>query len=533
MQQKSRGLSVILKAGYAPEEQYRSRGEQGPWTDVYAAAATMYRAITGQEPLESIDRLAEDSLERPSELGAEIDRREEQVLLKALALKAKDRYRTMEEFQAGLMQVEEFQDIPGASSGEEDEEKWMAAGLEDRSVKKVSAASEEGQKKIGDENLQADAADTSGKQQKDEIKKPSSVMIKRLGLAAAVIIGGLLVFGAFSMFNGERDVTAPEDPEEGIEDSGDENAGIDEPGVEDDDSAAEEEPESLIDSREFPDVDREIVVGSKEFTEQILLGQITIAALEHYGIPTVDKVGLGGTMDVRTALEKRDIDLYWEYTGTALVEFMGHEALTESEKAYATIVEWDGAENDLVWLQKTGFNNTYTIMIRQEDAENLGVRSISDLADAINSGVDAPTNRGWVFACNSEYAERADGYSALVSHYGFGFDEILIKDFWATYDALKGGEAAVALGFATDSLIKLYDLVNLEDDLQFHPVYNCAPVVPKEVLEEVPHLADILNPIARALDDRTMSALNMEVDLNNRPPDQVASEWLQENDFLQ
>ena len=104
MQQKSKSLSVILKAGYAPEEQYRSRGEQGPWSDVYAAAATMYRAITGQVTLESMDRMAEDTLAPPSELGADIELHQEKVLLKALALKGKDRYRTIEEFQGRVIE---------------------------------------------------------------------------------------------------------------------------------------------------------------------------------------------------------------------------------------------------------------------------------------------------------------------------------------------------------------------------------------------------------------------------------------------
>jgi len=113
MQQKSRGLSVIMKAGYAPEEQYRTRGEQGPWTDVYAAAATMYRSLTGQIPMESMDRLAEDVLVPPSGLGADIEPHQEEALLKAMALRARDRYRNIEEFQVKLLQEE-----PGETKAE-------------------------------------------------------------------------------------------------------------------------------------------------------------------------------------------------------------------------------------------------------------------------------------------------------------------------------------------------------------------------------------------------------------------------------
>jgi serine/threonine protein kinase len=104
MREKSKSLSVILKAGYAPEEQYRSRGKQGSWTDIYAVAATMYRAITGKAPLEAIDRMAEDDLITPSDLGVIIEPDVEKVLLKALAVKAKDRYQTVEEFQVAVLQ---------------------------------------------------------------------------------------------------------------------------------------------------------------------------------------------------------------------------------------------------------------------------------------------------------------------------------------------------------------------------------------------------------------------------------------------
>lgn len=102
MRKISKSLSVILKAGYAPEEQYRSRGEQGSWTDVYAVAATMYRALTGRIPPESLDRLAEDNLVPPSVFGAEIKPDQEQALLKAMAVRVKDRYQTVEEFQRSL-----------------------------------------------------------------------------------------------------------------------------------------------------------------------------------------------------------------------------------------------------------------------------------------------------------------------------------------------------------------------------------------------------------------------------------------------
>ncbi len=117
MREKSKSLSVILKAGYAPEEQYRSKGKQGPWTDIYAVGATLYRAITGETPPEAIDRLAEDDIVTPSELGVEIDPGLERALLKALAVKAGERFQTVEEFQAELFVFYNSRNLKEAHTG--------------------------------------------------------------------------------------------------------------------------------------------------------------------------------------------------------------------------------------------------------------------------------------------------------------------------------------------------------------------------------------------------------------------------------
>lgn len=133
-----------------------------------------------------------------------------------------------------------------------------------------------------------------------------------------------------------------------------------------------------------------VSVGSKEFTEQLLLGQMAVLLLEDAGFEVEDNTGLGGTMLVREALEAGDIDIYWEYTGTAwMAHFEEEEPITNPEEAYEKVKERD-LENGIVWLDYTDFDNTYTIMMRQDDADELGITTISDLADAINEGVPAP-----------------------------------------------------------------------------------------------------------------------------------------------
>lgn len=281
-------------------------------------------------------------------------------------------------------------------------------------------------------------------------------------------------------------------------------------------------------------VDMEVVVGSKEFTEQLVLGQIAIHALEYHGITTVDETGLGGTSMVRDALESGDVDLYWEYTGTALIAILGFdEAITDAQECYDVVKETDYEQNQVVWLDYTPFNNTYTIMMRQDDAEELGIETISDLAEAVNEGVEAPEPGTWNLASDHEYTIRDDGYPGLQELYGFEFEDAFPMDAGIVYDSLKEGDVSVSMGFATDGRIAAYGLVNLVDDKNFHPVYNCAPTLREETLEKLPEIEEILNPIAKALDSESMSAMNMKVDIDGDLPSEVAEEWLLEEGFIE
>lgn len=289
------------------------------------------------------------------------------------------------------------------------------------------------------------------------------------------------------------------------------------------------QPEDVIDDP----VGVEVVVGSKEFTEQLILGQITILALEEQGFTVVDETGLGGTVIAREAQEAGEIDIYWEYTGTALINYFGFDVMTDPEETYTLVKDTDLERNNLVWLDYTPFNNTYALMMRSADAELLGIETISDLAAAINEGADAPDPGRWLFGSNHEYSTRDDGYPGLLEHYDFEFDDVDVMDYGILYSALRDGDIAVSMAFATDGRIPAFGLVVLVDDLQFHPVYNCAPVVRQEILDAAPQIADILNPIARALDSETMGMLNMMVDIEDYLPREVAEEWLMEQGFIE
>ncbi|MDW7739501.1 MAG: glycine betaine ABC transporter substrate-binding protein [Bacillota bacterium] len=279
-------------------------------------------------------------------------------------------------------------------------------------------------------------------------------------------------------------------------------------------------------------VDVTVVVGSKEFTESLILSQLAILALEDKGFTVVDETGLGGTVIAREALEAGEIDLYWEYTGTALVNYFGFDVITDPEECYQLVKATDLEQNGLVWLDYTQYNNTYVIMMRQADAEALGIASISDLAAAINEGVDAPDPGSWIFGSNHEYSTRDDGFPGLLEHYGFEFDSVDVMDYGILYTALRDGDLACAMGFGTDGRITPFNLVILEDDQYFHPVYNSSPVIRQDKLEEAPQIADILNPIASALDNENMSNLNRLVDEEDYLPEEVAEEWLREQGFI-
>lgn len=127
-----------------------------------------------------------------------------------------------------------------------------------------------------------------------------------------------------------------------------------------------------------------IGIGSKAWTEQLILGNLLVELLESHGYPVDDRTGLGETPVLRNAMESGEIDLYWEYTGTVLMTVMEDEEITEAEEAYQRVKDWDEAENDIIWLDYASANNTWTLMMLEEKAEELGIESISDLADHIN-----------------------------------------------------------------------------------------------------------------------------------------------------
>jgi osmoprotectant transport system substrate-binding protein len=270
--------------------------------------------------------------------------------------------------------------------------------------------------------------------------------------------------------------------------------------------------------------EKKLVVGSKNFTEQQILGQIMIQLLQAKGFTCEDKTGLGGTLVARKALENGQIDIYMEYTGTALVTMLKEKKIiTDPKECYAFVKKADLERNGLVWLPYMPFNNTYCLMMRKEDAAAKGIKTLSDLSAYVKSHPEEIS-----FGTNEEFYARPDGYKPLQKKYDFKFsrDKIIKMTPGLLYKALQDGEVDVAMGFATDGRIKGMDLVVLEDDLNYFPVYNPAPVVRKETAEEYPELASIFSALAEKLDTQTMTELNYAVDGEHKSVADVAHDWL-------
>lgn len=271
--------------------------------------------------------------------------------------------------------------------------------------------------------------------------------------------------------------------------------------------------------------EKKLVIGSKNFTEQQILGSIMIQLLDHKGFTCEDKTGLGGTLVARKALENGQIDMYMEYTGTALITLLkAKQTITDPQACYDFVKKEDLMRNHLVWMPYMHFNNTYCLMMRSADAAKKGIKTLSDLSSYIKAHPD--TIR---FGTNEEFYARPDGYKPLQAKYDFKFsnDKIIKMTPGLLYKALVDNDVDVAMGFATDGRIKGMNLVVLRDDLKYFPVYNPAPVVREAIAKKYPELKGIFAKLATKLDTQTMTELNYAVDGQHESVSKVSKDWLQ------
>jgi glycine betaine/choline ABC-type transport system substrate-binding protein len=267
-----------------------------------------------------------------------------------------------------------------------------------------------------------------------------------------------------------------------------------------------------------------LVVGTKNFTEQLILGEMIAQLIEAKTEIAVDrKFNLGGTMICHGAIVAGEIDVYPEYTGTALTAILNRAVISDPDSAYQVVVDAYGEQFGCSWLAPFGFNNTYAITVQEGRAKAEGWETVEDLRKAAPSLTAGFT---------AEFAERPDGYPGLSKAYGFEIGSVRDLDPGLMYSAVAEGHVDVICAFATDGRIAAYDLKPLEDDRGFFPPYYAAPVVRSDILKARPELEKVLGGLAGALSDSTMQQLNYQVDEKQMEPATVSRQFLKARGLL-
>jgi len=262
-----------------------------------------------------------------------------------------------------------------------------------------------------------------------------------------------------------------------------------------------------------------LVVGSKNFSEQDILGELVAQWIERTtDIPVTRRLHLGGTFVCHRAITNGELDLYVEYTGTAWVAILEQPVQSDPRRVYdATRAAYE-ERFDLTLTSPLGFENTFAILVRRATADSLDITTLSEAAPYIPR---------WVPGFGYEFTEREDGWTGLVATYGFESATVPKEmDLGLTYRALADGEVDMIAGNSTDGLIAALDLVMLDDDRHYFPPYEAVPVVRAEALRRHPELAAVLERLAGRIDTEDMRALNRAVDVERRDFVQVVREWV-------
>lgn len=262
-----------------------------------------------------------------------------------------------------------------------------------------------------------------------------------------------------------------------------------------------------------------IVVGSKNFSEQVLLGEIVAQQIERRTALTVDRrLNLGGTLICDQAIRSGGLDLYVEYTGTALTAILGREPTRDPAEALRQVREAYQAFG-VRWLDPLGFNNTFAMLVRGETARRLGIETLSEAR---------PHVAGWRPGFGYEFKERKDGYDGLVAEYGFEFSQApRFMEIGLLYRALAENQIDLAAGNSTDGLISALDLTVLRDDRHYFPPYDAAILVRGATLAKHPGLEAALSELSGSISDEKMREMNSEVDSAGSSVKEVARRFLE------
>ncbi len=268
-----------------------------------------------------------------------------------------------------------------------------------------------------------------------------------------------------------------------------------------------------------------ITVASKNFTEQVILGEIVAQHLEHRLGRTVDrKLNLGGTLLVHQALVNGEIDLYPEYTGTALTTVLKLSPVHDPAASMATVREEYRRRFGVEWTEPLGFNNTFAMVIRGEEARKSKIATLSEAARH---------NPGWILGVGYEFQQRPDGLAGLLETYHLPVKgSPRTMDLGLLYKALEQRQVTMIAASATDGQLSIRDVTVLQDDKRYFPPYDCALVVRGQFLKDNPLARQALTELSARFTDRTMQKLNYQVDGEHRPLQEVAEQFLREAGLL-
>lgn len=267
----------------------------------------------------------------------------------------------------------------------------------------------------------------------------------------------------------------------------------------------------------------EIVVGTKGYTESLILGEIVKQLVEENLDISVKTVKMdGGTAMLHPAIVEGEIDLYPEYSGTGLLYVLDGDLISDGDECFAKVKADYLDKFNLHWLDPYGFNNTYCLAVMEEYAMENDLVTYSDLAQA----------EGVRLGAEHDFFERPDGYDAMAETYDYDFEKVELA-IGLKYEAINAGEVDVINAFATDGLLMAYNLMVLEDNQNFFPPYHCANVVRAEILDEYPELEKLLNNMGGLIDDKKMVELNYLADVEEIEPADVARDFLLEEGLIE
>lgn len=270
---------------------------------------------------------------------------------------------------------------------------------------------------------------------------------------------------------------------------------------------------------------KKIVLASKPMTEQFIIAEMLITLIEQEtDIKVEHKAGIGGgTSNIHPAMKSGAIDLYPEYTGTGWMFVLEKELINNPTELYEAVKSEYKKSFNIVWSNLYGFNDTFGIAMKRELAEELGIKTYSDLAVMSNK---------LTFGAEHDFFEREDGMKGVAGVYGFDFKKEVGMDIGLKYQAILSDEIDVINIFSTDGRLKEYDMLVLEDDKNFFPSYYCATVIRQTTLDIYPELNDVLDMMTGLINNDEMTDMNFQVEIEKKEAKDVARNFLKKKGLL-